>query len=74
MTEITVKLKDEVVKDYGELFIKNFVEKQIEHLELFREMDKIEQHIKASHMDYEKELESVRENAWQEYKKDFLVE
>jgi len=72
MTEITVKLKDELIKDYGMLFIKNFVEKQLEHLELFREMDEIEQQIKDSNMNYEKELENIREKAWQEYKKDFF--
>jgi hypothetical protein len=72
MTEITVKLNDELIKDYGTLFIQNFVEKQIEYLALLREMDKIEQQIKDSKMDYERELENVREKAWQEYKKDFF--
>ena len=72
MTEITLKLRDEVIKDYGELFIKNFIEKQIEYLSLLRTMDKIEDHINASGMDYDKELESVRQKAWQEYKKDFI--
>jgi hypothetical protein len=72
MTEITVKLKDEMIKEYGKLFIKNFVEKQLEHLELFREMDEIEQQIKDSNMDYEKELENIKEKAWQEYKKDYF--
>jgi len=72
MTEITVKLKDELIKEYGKLFIQNFVEKQLEHLELFREMDEIEQEIKDSNMDYEKELENIREKAWQEYKKDYF--
>jgi hypothetical protein len=72
MTEITVKLKDELIKEYGKLFIQNFVEQQLEHLELFREMDEIEQEIKDSNMDYEKELENIREKAWQEYKKDYF--
>lgn len=72
MTEITFKLKDDMVKDYGELFIKNFVEKQMEYLTLIRAMNKIEEEINASKMDYDKELETVREKAWEEYKKDFL--
>jgi hypothetical protein len=72
MAEITVKLKDELIKEYGKIFVKNFVEKQLEHLELFREMDEIEQQIKDSNMDYEKELEIIREKAWQEYKKDYF--
>ena len=72
MTEITFKLKDDLVKDYGELFIKNFVEKQMEYLVLIQAMNKIEEEINASKMDYDKELETVREKAWKEYKKDFL--
>lgn len=72
MTEITLKLKDDLVKDYGELFIKNFVEKQMEYLDLIQAMNKIEEQIMTSNMDYDKELEDVRKKAWQEYKKDFL--
>jgi hypothetical protein len=72
MTEITVKLEDKLIKDYGKVFIKKFVEKQIEYLELFRGMDKIEEQVKAANIDYEKELETVRQEAWKEYKKDFF--
>ena len=71
MTEITLKLKDEIVKAYGEMFVKNFFEKQMEHLNLLQAMDKIEEEIKAADIDYKKELESVREDAWKEYKEDF---
>ena len=71
MTEITVKLEDDVIKDYGELYIKNFVEKQMEYLSLLRQMDKIEEQINISKIDYDKELENIRQKAWQDYKKDF---
>ena len=71
MTEITLRLEDDVIKDYGELYIKNFVEKQMEYLSLLREMDKIEEQINISKMDYDKELENIRQKAWQDYKKDF---
>jgi hypothetical protein len=71
MTEITLKLEDDVIKDYGELYIKNFVEKQMEYLSLLRQMDKIEEQINISKMDYDKELENIRQKAWQDYKKDF---
>jgi hypothetical protein len=70
MTEITLKLKDEIVKAYGEMFVKNFFEKQMEHLNLLQAMDKIEEEIKAADIDYEKELESIRKDAWKEYKED----
>ncbi|MCK4761444.1 MAG: hypothetical protein KAW12_04530 [Candidatus Aminicenantes bacterium] len=43
MTEITVKLKDELIKIYGELFIKNFIEKQVEQLNFNCAADKIEE-------------------------------
>jgi hypothetical protein len=72
MTEITLKLKDEVIKDYGELFIKNFIEKQIEYLGMLRTMDKVEEQVSASGMDYDTELETIRQKAWEEYKKDFI--
>lgn len=72
MTEITLKLTDEIVRQYGELFIKKFFEKQMEYFSLFQTMDRIEEEIKASDLDYNKELEKIRETAWQEYKKDFF--
>lgn len=72
MTEITFKIKDDLVKDYGEIFIKSFVEKQMEYLKLIQAMNKIEEEINASKMDYDGELETIREKAWKEYKKDFL--
>ena len=71
MTEITFKLEDDVIKDYGALYIKNFVEKQMEYLSLLRQMDKIEEQINLSKMDYDKELENIRQEAWQDYKEDF---
>lgn len=71
MTEITLKLEDDVIKDYGELYIKNFVEKQMEYLSLLRQMDKIEEQINISKMDYDKELENIRQKAWEDYKEDF---
>jgi len=37
-------------------------------------MDKVEKEVKASDIDYEIELESMREETWQEYKKDFSKE
>jgi hypothetical protein len=74
MTEITLSVKDEVIKEYGTLFIKDFFEKQLENLNLLRQMDKIKKHILSSNMDYEKELENVRQKAWDEYKGDFLSE
>ncbi len=72
MTEIRFEVKDDIVKDYGELYIKKFFNQQLDYLRLHRLMDKIEAQIKASGMDYEKELERIREQAWQESKKDFL--
>jgi hypothetical protein len=74
MAEITLNVKDEVIKEYGKLFIKDFFEKQLENLSLLRQMDKIKTHILSANMDYETELENVRQKAWDEYKEDFLSE
>lgn len=57
MTEITLKLKDEIIKEY---------------LSFLHTMGRVEEQIKASEMDYDKALEAVREEAWQESKKDFI--
>ncbi len=72
MTEITLKLRDELIKEYGEVYIKDFFEKQIENLSFMRTMSRIEERIKESGMDHDKELENVRQKAWDEYKKDFF--
>ncbi len=72
MTEIIFKLKDDLVREYGELYIKELLEKQLEFLSFRHTMDKIAQQIKESHMDYEKELETIRQKAWNEYKEDFI--
>jgi hypothetical protein len=72
MTEITFKLTDDLVKQYGELFIKKFFEKQMEYLSQLHSLNKIEEQINAANLDYDKELEKVRETAWQEYKQDFF--
>jgi hypothetical protein len=72
MTEITFNLTDEMVKAYGIAFIKGFVEKQIQHLNALHTMDKIEKLVNPSDLDVDKELDSIRESAWQEYKKDFF--
>jgi hypothetical protein len=72
MTEITLRLKDEVIKEYGEVFIKEFFEKQIEYLGFLRAMDKIETQVKASGIDYDTILENIRQEAWDNYKGDFL--
>ncbi|MCX6579858.1 MAG: hypothetical protein NT166_06700 [Candidatus Aminicenantes bacterium] len=72
MTEITFKLTDDLVKQYGEFFIKKFFEKQMEYLSQLHSLNKIEEQINAANLDYDKELEKVRETAWQEYKQDFF--
>ena len=72
MTEITFKLKDDLLKDYGALYIRDFLEKQLEYLKLTRTMTKIEEHVRDSGIDYEKALEDIRAETWEEYKKDFL--
>ena len=74
MTEITLNIKDEVIKEYGTLFIKDFFEKQLETLSLLRQMDKIKTQVLSSNMDYEKEIENIRQKAWEEYKEGFLSE
>lgn len=73
MTEITLNLQDELIREYGELFIKKYFEKQLENLSLIRIMDNIEYQIKKSRINLSEELEFVRQSSWDEYKKDYFI-
>jgi len=71
--EITVKIKDSLITDLGVQHIKNFLQKQLQLYELQLSADKITGYIQQEeNVNWEEELEKVREDAWQEYKTKFF--
>ncbi len=72
MAVLKINVKDEDIKAFGEQYTKNFLKRQIRLLRLQRIMDRIEEKVIEKGIDYEAELERIREEAWQEYKEDFL--
>lgn len=74
MALLHIEIKDEDIKELGEEFTKDFIKKQIKLLRLKNLMDKIRRKISDSKIDYEKEVIKIREESWQEYKKEFLKE
>jgi hypothetical protein len=71
--QITLDIKETVVKDFGLFQIQSFFEKQLQLLELQLLANKITDKLKQSNdTNWEFELENSREEAWLEYKSSFL--
>lgn len=72
MAILEINVKDEIIKEFGDQFTKDFLEKQLEILRLENIMSQMGTKIKDSKINYEEELEKVRNEAWKIHKKDFL--
>jgi len=71
--QITLEIKETVVKDFGLNQIQAFFEKQLQLLELQMLANKISESLKLSpNVDWNFELENSRTEAWAEYKTLFL--
>ena len=71
--QITLDIKETVVKDFGLYQIQHFFEKQLQLLELQLLANKITDKLKqAIDVDWELEFENSRKEAWDEYKLLFL--
>lgn len=71
--EITLDVKEKVIKDFGLFQIQSFFEKQLQLLELQLIADNITNKLKQSaNVDWELEFRNVRKEAWNEYKDIFL--
>lgn len=71
--QITLDIKETVIKDFGLFQIQAFFEKQLQLLELQLLANKITDKLKqAINVDWELEFENARKEAWEEYKLLFL--
>ena len=72
MHSIQLNINDKLIQRIGMDAIKQRLERELEFLYYESVADGIENAIKTSGIDNEKELELARKNAWEEYKKEFL--
>jgi len=71
--QITLDIKDTVIKDFGIIQMQAFFEKQLQLLELQMLANKITDKLKqAVNVDWEFELDNARNSAWNDYKLSFL--
>ncbi len=70
MQTIQLGVDDVVLRKFGEEKIKEYVDKMISRKKMEYFTDLISKSIKLSESDYEKELEEIRRQTWEEYKKD----
>jgi len=71
--QITLDIKDTVIKDFGIIQMQAFLEKQLQLLELQMLANKITDKLKqAVNVDWEFELDNARNSAWNDYKLSFL--
>lgn len=70
MDTIQLSVDEWILKKFGEEMIKEYVNKMISLKKLEFYTDLISKSINMSEEEYEKELEEIRKESWQEYKKD----
>jgi len=71
--QITLDIKETVLKDFGLFQIQNFFQKQLQLLELQLLADKIGSKLsETKDIDWENEFDMARTEAWNEYKTLFL--
>lgn len=70
MDTIQLGVEEWILKKFGEEMIKEYVNKMISLKKMEFFTDLISKSIEMPQEEYEKELEEIREESWQEYKKD----
>lgn len=70
MDTIQLGVEDWILKKFGEEMIKEYVNKMISLKKMEFFTDLISKSIEMPQEDYEKELEEIRKESWEEYKKD----
>lgn len=70
MDTIQLGVDERVLKKFGEEKIKEYVNKMISLKKLEFFTDLISKSIKMPQEEYERELEEIRKESWEEYKKD----
>jgi len=70
MDTIQLRVDEQILKKFGEEKIKEYVNKMISVKKLEFFTDLISKSIDMPQEEYEKELEEIRKESWEEYKKD----
>lgn len=73
MTIISFEVDDDIVKLMGLNSVKDYLQKQISLLKLEYLSKEIENYIIKSELNFEDEMEKVREDVWKENKSKYLV-
>ena len=71
--EIQLKVNDTLLADLGTLYVKQFLEKQLQLLELQLSANKVSKAMQdQKDVNWEKEFDKARKEAWNEYENKFL--
>ena len=71
--EIQLKINDTLLADLGTLYVKQFLEKQLQLLELQLSANKVNKAMQdQKDVNWEKEFDKARKEAWNEYENKFL--
>jgi hypothetical protein len=70
MDTIQLRVNEQILKKFGEEKIEEYVNKMISVKKLEFFTDSISKSIDMPQEEYEKELEEIRKESWEEYKKD----
>ncbi|RLD50804.1 MAG: hypothetical protein DRJ05_19165 [Bacteroidetes bacterium] len=71
--EISINVNDRLLSDFGVIYIKGFLQKQLELQELQLSANRITKHLQASkNIDWEIEFETARQQAWEEHKQNYI--
>ncbi len=70
MGKIILEVKDEDIIQFGELKIREEMEQTLKLMKMKVLLKDISSAIDSLKVDYEREVEMIREETWQEYKKD----
>ena len=71
--KISINVNDNLLSDFGVIYIQEFLQKQLELRELQLSANRITKYLQASkNVDWENEFETARQEAWDEHKHKFL--
>ncbi len=70
MGKIILEVKDEDLLQLGETRVREEVEQTLKWMKIKGLFKSISEELKGSEVSYESEIEKIKEEAWQEYKKE----
>lgn len=71
MSKIILEIKDEDLLQLGEVRIREEIEQTLKLMKMKGLLKNISEALSSLEVDYEKEVEMIKEDTWRKYKKDF---